>query len=251
MIVFVCMHGEIGINEDESMDRIGDLEEEENFSLCIKNLVRQGNVPELKKALVNARDAYRILCREESEEEVYNFFRLRLLIGCGKLAQIALDEGVPYKVANKIALDSCELIETATELKQLDAIGTELLSRYADRISFFKYPRYSKYVRAMLAYIERNYDKKIALRDIAASVGLTPAYASCLFKKETGNLIKDTIHRVRIDKAIELLVTSSSTISELCRQIGYKRSNHFTRAFKDATGMTPTEFRKKRRTSCP
>ena len=50
---------------------------------------------------------------------------------------------------------------------------------------------------------------------------------------------------IRMEKAEDLLKTSSDKVREIALEVGYKDPNYFNRAFKKRHNMTPEEFRKR------
>ena len=49
---------------------------------------------------------------------------------------------------------------------------------------------------------------------------------------------------MRIEQARRLLLQSGRKVSDICSQVGYKDTDYFVRVFREATGMTPNEYRK-------
>ena len=54
----------------------------------------------------------------------------------------------------------------------------------------------------------------------------------------------EVLRTIRMNKAMEILLYASNeyTIKEIGLQVGFVNCNSFTRAFKDYTGYTPSEF---------
>ncbi|CUJ99510.1 Virulence-regulating protein VirS [Ruegeria denitrificans] len=55
---------------------------------------------------------------------------------------------------------------------------------------------------------------------------------------------REIVNEVRINRATELLAIPSYTISGIASDLGYDAANNFSRAFKNARGISPTEYRK-------
>ena len=72
---------------------------------------------------------------------------------------------------------------------------------------------------------------------------LSPHYFSDLLKKETGRTPKDHINDFVIEKARNLLLASTDSISEIAYNLGFNYPHYFTRLFKSKTGHTPVEYR--------
>jgi AraC-like DNA-binding protein len=51
------------------------------------------------------------------------------------------------------------------------------------------------------------------------------------------------VNHVRMQRAAQLLQTESSSIDEIARIVGYSSRSHFSRAFKDHSGLPPQTFR--------
>ena len=51
------------------------------------------------------------------------------------------------------------------------------------------------------------------------------------------------IHKVRVEKAKKLLLESSLSIQKVAELVGYRHEKHFMQIFKKACGMTPSQFR--------
>ena len=76
-------------------------------------------------------------------------------------------------------------------------------------------------------------------------VYLNPDYMARLFKKQTGRSIVNYITEYRIEKAKELLDNPDIPIGIVAAKVGYGNYSYFSKLFKDITGLTPNEYRKK------
>ncbi|MGE8429979.1 MAG: helix-turn-helix domain-containing protein [Sphingobacterium sp.] len=77
----------------------------------------------------------------------------------------------------------------------------------------------------------------------AEQLHLSTNYFGDLIKKETGNTALDYIQSKVIDAAKSILFSSDISISDIAFNLGFKYQQHFTRLFKQKTGMTPLEYR--------
>lgn len=78
---------------------------------------------------------------------------------------------------------------------------------------------------------------------IAKAVGQSPRTLARRFSKEMGMTWRETLRRLRVIKAIELLATSTATVTEISFSVGYASLSAFNAAFRDLVGMSPTEYR--------
>ena len=75
-------------------------------------------------------------------------------------------------------------------------------------------------------------------------VGLSPNYFSTIFKKELSLSFSEYLSRYRIEKSIELLITTNLKTYEIAWQSGYSDEGYFGKTFKKYTGKKPNEYRK-------
>lgn len=68
-------------------------------------------------------------------------------------------------------------------------------------------------------------------------------YFGDLVKKETGKTAQEYIQTKVIDLAKESIFDPHKSISEIAYELGFKYPQHFTRLFKQKTGLLPTEYR--------
>ncbi|MFD2904218.1 helix-turn-helix domain-containing protein [Sphingobacterium anhuiense] len=77
----------------------------------------------------------------------------------------------------------------------------------------------------------------------ADQLHLSPNYFGDMIKKETGRTALDHIQSKLISEAKILLFHKNKQISEVSNLLGFNYQQHFTRLFKQKTGVTPHEFR--------
>lgn len=79
--------------------------------------------------------------------------------------------------------------------------------------------------------------------DCAKELNLSAGYFGDLIKKETGQSAQEYIQAKVINVAKERIFNLDKSISEVAYDLGFKYPQHFTRLFKQKTGMTPNEYR--------
>ena len=83
-----------------------------------------------------------------------------------------------------------------------------------------------------------------SLEDLAAQAGVTPSHFCRIFKKACGVSPHQYVMKARLDRAQELLSQSDTPLSLIAEALGFTSQSHFTRAFRQFTGRTPSEFRR-------
>lgn len=77
----------------------------------------------------------------------------------------------------------------------------------------------------------------------AEKLHLSSNYLSDLLTKYSGKTTIEHIHLKLVDKAKNLLLGTSKSISEIAYELGFEHPSHFTKIFKRKTGESPKEFR--------
>lgn len=93
-------------------------------------------------------------------------------------------------------------------------------------------------------YISSHYTQQLTLSQIAAQFYISPHYLSRLFKKTTGLSLTEYINSVRLVAAKNLLENSNHKIANIGEEVGFTTTTHFSRVFKEGTGLSPQQYRK-------
>ena len=106
-----------------------------------------------------------------------------------------------------------------------------------------KQPEEKDLSQAARAYIEAHSAEKFSLKEMAGALFVNGSYLLRVFKRRTGMTPLSYHHRVRCQKAKELLVRTDRTISQIGEAVGFVSSSHFTHIFRQTEGCTPSEYR--------
>jgi len=105
------------------------------------------------------------------------------------------------------------------------------------------YQRISARMRQVLAYIDLHYGRDIELSEVASLVGIHPDYLSKRFKKEVGVRFHHYLVWNRIQRASFLLIHSTKSVKEISYEVGFRRPEIFSKAFKRVLGCSPMAYR--------
>lgn len=103
------------------------------------------------------------------------------------------------------------------------------------------HPAYQR-LAAIDLYIRQHYSRQIALGELTLLTGLSVAQIERYCKRIFHLTPRQMIHKVRLEKATELLA-SELPITDIALQCGYTDHSAFSRQFKAMTGSTPRDFR--------
>ena len=99
-------------------------------------------------------------------------------------------------------------------------------------------------IRKAISYIDQHLQEEFTLKDVAAYVHLNPSYFSVLFKEQVELNFSEYVTRRRIQRAKELVLSTTLPINEIAEEVGYKTAKYFIKIFKEIEGMTPSVYRK-------
>jgi two-component system response regulator YesN len=98
-------------------------------------------------------------------------------------------------------------------------------------------------IRKVKDYIEKHYMENITLDTVAGIACMNAYYFSSFFKKHTGENFKDFLTRLRMEKALQLLLNTDMKTYEIAEQVGFNDARHFSGMFRKYYGKNPLEYK--------
>jgi LacI family transcriptional regulator len=102
-------------------------------------------------------------------------------------------------------------------------------------------------VAAAVRFIRERALARIQVDDVVQALPVTRRALERRFRVSLNRGIAEEIRHVRIERAIYLLASTSSSIAEVARRAGVADAEHFASAFRRHTGLTPSAFRRRYR----
>ena len=100
------------------------------------------------------------------------------------------------------------------------------------------------FVTRAVEYVRENYaDQSISIETVCRTLGVSAAYFSTVFKKETGKTFIGYLTDYRMEAAEELLLTTDDKTYMIAEKVGYGDPNYFSYAFKKKYGVSPSKYR--------
>lgn len=99
-------------------------------------------------------------------------------------------------------------------------------------------------VKAVNEYISTQFMKRITIDSLSDRFDIPTSTLKRCFKGVYGTTIHHYLKECRINAAKHLLEESDQSVLEIANAVGYENSSKFTSAFKEATGVTPSAYRK-------
>lgn len=101
-------------------------------------------------------------------------------------------------------------------------------------------------VRKAIAYMERHYPENISLSIVAEAIGISPNYLSTLFTRTEQGGFVDQLNKIRIDRARDYFQDGGVKTYEVAYKVGFRDEKYFATVFKKLTGMSPSEYKRKK-----
>lgn len=103
---------------------------------------------------------------------------------------------------------------------------------------------YEGRVNAAMDYIEAHLGEELTVDQLARVAHFSPYHFHRIFGAVTGETIGSFVARVRLERAATLLsARSERLVTEIALETGFASPSSFSRAFREAYGMSPTAWR--------
>lgn len=106
--------------------------------------------------------------------------------------------------------------------------------------------RDSEKVKLMVSFIEKNYQEKITLSDIARSGGVRESKCCKLFSSYLSLSPIMYLIGYRLNRSLPLLLSSDASITEVALEVGFSSSSYYAETFRKWMGRSPRQYRKEK-----
>ncbi len=200
----------------------------------------KGNIDEARKLIRQI--AFKYFIESKGQIDVIKGLCIELITS---LARVATERGVKFEDSfrfDTLRMNELEGSETVDKvLFWLLAVSNS----YLDMMVSKEVEPNDLIVGRVKDYISEHYSSNdLTLENIASSNYFSEDYLNKLFKKYTGKTIMEYVIDVRIDQAKKLLKKSNKPIKEIVERVGYSDRSYFSRSFKKAVGISPSEYRR-------
>lgn len=93
--------------------------------------------------------------------------------------------------------------------------------------------------------IQNRHEEAVTLREFAQRLGYSEFYFSRKFKEVSGMQFRDYLRYRKLAFALKAVRDTDEGILDIALRYGFSSHEAFTRAFKEAYGVTPSEYRRK------
>ena len=103
---------------------------------------------------------------------------------------------------------------------------------------------YHERIARVVGYLSKQVNNNPSLETLADIAAISPFHFHRVYRALTGETPSSTVRRLRLARACVLLRDTPKSVTEVAFEVGYDTSQSFAKAFRAATGFTPTAIRK-------
>ena len=200
--------------------------------------IRMGDQEALKRQIRTCRDWF---SRPGISIQKYRIFILEL---AAELFRFGSNNQIPME---KIFGSAETLIDCGFQAESPEEFWDWLLlacGKIQDYIRQERANTTKSFVAKAVDYVQTSYgDKNISIETVCRTLGVSSAYFSTVFKKETGKTFIGYLTDYRMERAVELLLTTDDKTYMIAEKTGYSDPNYFSYAFKKQYGVSPSKYR--------
>jgi AraC-like DNA-binding protein len=105
-------------------------------------------------------------------------------------------------------------------------------------------PRERRQLAQARQLIDQRYDEAWTVARLARTVGLSEKKLKAGFRALAGHSVHAYLREVRLDAAASMLA-AGHTVTEVALAVGYSNLSHFSKSFRDAHRVTPSQWVKR------
>ncbi|MEN6314619.1 MAG: AraC family transcriptional regulator [Clostridiaceae bacterium] len=139
--------------------------------------------------------------------------------GCEQLIRIYLEQMLIY------------MIRKGNSIKPLNKLSTSVRER-----------SYEDMQKKILAFLNDNITSSITFEDVCHFTSLSKTHLKVLFKEKSGMSVMEYYKKLKIEEAKKMIREGEHNFTQIADMLGYTSIHYFSRHFKKATDMTPSQY---------
>lgn len=133
--------------------------------------------------------------------------------------------------------------DSMTELA-MEGLTLEILAALARVSSHQKLRQAPRWLSRVIEQIHAECAHPLSLVELAQTAGVHPSHLVEVFRTHQQCTPGEFIRRVRVEHAIQQMLDARLSLADIAFNTGFTDQSHFTRVFKQATGLTPAQYRR-------
>ena len=159
-----------------------------------------------------------------------------------QVLEIGLNEGLAALFSQ--ALEVSEVDKTASQ-QYLSGILLHIIGMILSisKNKEFEKDNVAERMEQAKIIMNENVCKEIDPEELAEKLNISYSWFRKMFKEYTGYSPAKYFQELKLRKAKQMLINTTSPVKEICFMLGYTSTEHFSNLFKKNTGFTPLEYR--------
>lgn len=209
----------------------------------VMNIIRKGDVAALEAF---AQDAPAVIPGNMAPEQLRQA-KNTFIVTVTEASRSAIRGGMDVEdalTASDAYIRQCELM---TDIHQITKLNYDMVLYYTQQVQAIRHGHYATdLVRNVALYIQHHLSETITTDQIADHLYLSRQHLSRCFTRDAGIPLAAYIRNEKTEEAKRLLRYTDKTISSIALFLGFSSQAHFSKVFKEITGMTPGDYREKK-----
>ena len=210
--------------------------------------IAAGNVEQVRCMLASTEDIdmydraeYGRLSADPLQNMRYHF-----VISAALITRTCVEKGMERELAYTLSDLYIGKMDNLSSRQQIISLHNEMMMDYAMKMAELpKHKVYSSRIIKVIDFICHHLNEHITVQDAADVLNMNRSYLSSLFIQETGIKMSYFIRREKIKAAGNMLRFSDYSYADIAEYFGFSSQSHFTKCFRQETGFTPMEYRRK------
>ena len=160
-------------------------------------------------------------------------------------ARAAVRGGLAPEIAYSLSDRYIIQVEKSGSFEQIAQINASMQDAFVTRVHDVRESACPPLVQSACYYLDSHLGEKISVPALAEKMGYSATYLTRVFKRQTGMTVNEYVRAQRIRQAKEALREGQESVQSISHRLGFGSHSYFTAQFKEATGMTPIEYRLK------
>ncbi len=100
------------------------------------------------------------------------------------------------------------------------------------------------WINTLKTLLHDRWQEFVSLDELSSELGLHPVTISKTFSKHANCTLADYMRKLKVERAINMILNSTDSLTEIAYQCGFSDQSHMTRLFKHYIGFNPKKLRK-------
>ena len=177
-----------------------------------------------------------------SAQEIVNC-RYMLVALAVSMKQMADDSYIDRQISFALCDYYIQKADSIHRLHDFEELSGKMMEDFHALYSSSPWKSYGRLLDLCIDFIRNRLYSPLSAQDVAEHVGYSASYLRTLFRKETGMTLYSFIQRSKIHESQKALLCTSQPVSTIASALGYHSVSHFSKAFKQAVGVSPLQYR--------